>query len=498
MSTVLPFLGLRADASPTIGTGHVMRMLALAQAWRRTGGRAVFVAAEMPDGIRTRVEAEGFSVLAIPVPENPDVDAALTLEALSRVAAPAGSAVAADGYRFPADFQTRLMGAGIRLLIVDDNGENGSYASSLVLNQNVHASVAFYAHRAPETRLLLGPRFALLRDEFLRPSADPQPRTIERRHVLITMGGSDPAAITSALIGHLRGRNLTIRAVVGAGNPRRRELEALRADGIEVLSQVGDMPGMLDWADVVVTAGGSTLWEICHRGLPAVAIAIAENQRALVRAMAQAGLAVDAGDDTNLDYGRVVQFVEALLHDDGWRERLRTAGRCAVDGEGAARVASALRGDPFFLRPARIGDAQRMWDWRNDEATRAASFSGAVVPFPAHVDWLRDRLSRPAVRILMAEQEGTEFGVIRFEADGESAVVSVMLAPGFRGRGLAAPLIAAATARSARELRLVRIHAYIKPGNEASTRAFTSAGYREIGRAVVDACEAHHLIWEAA
>ena len=73
-----------------------------------------------------------------------------------------------DGYQFDAAYHKTLRDAGRKLLALDDNGDAGYYWADLVLNQNIHAQADWYAHRAPDTRLLLGTRYALLRREFLR------------------------------------------------------------------------------------------------------------------------------------------------------------------------------------------------------------------------------------------------------------------------------------------------------------------------------------------
>ena len=158
-----PTLILRADGGPGIGGGHVMRCLALAQAWSETGGRAAFCAATLAPSLQQRLVDEGFGCITVDAKAGGSTDAEATLAAARSLGA---RVIAIDGYQFPVEFHQRLRDAGLKTAAIDDNGEIGSYTDDLVINQNRHASPALYARRAGHTRLLLGTEDALLRREF--------------------------------------------------------------------------------------------------------------------------------------------------------------------------------------------------------------------------------------------------------------------------------------------------------------------------------------------
>src|SRR5271154_4662407 len=97
---------IRADATVTSGTGHVMRCLALAQAWRDAGGRAIFAMAGSTQSIEGRLRGGGFEVAPVAFPAGSDADA----EATALLAQKHGSLwVVVDGYQFGAEYQTALM-----------------------------------------------------------------------------------------------------------------------------------------------------------------------------------------------------------------------------------------------------------------------------------------------------------------------------------------------------------------------------------------------------
>jgi len=161
-----PVLLIRADADSRIGVGHVMRCLALAQAWQDSGGEAVFVATELPGGLEERLLHEGFQLIRIPAPVGGPEDAAATLAAARNHSA---VWIVVDGYAFTASFLDALREAGSRVLAIDDMANLERYPVDVLLNQNLSATPAAYDGRAgSSTTLLLGPRFSLLRREFRR------------------------------------------------------------------------------------------------------------------------------------------------------------------------------------------------------------------------------------------------------------------------------------------------------------------------------------------
>lgn len=131
----------------------------------------------------------------------------------------------------------------------------------------------------------------------------------------------------------------------------------------------------------------------------------------------------------------------------------------------------------IHLRQATTEDARRLLDWRNDPATRAASFSAEPVPWEDHVAWLRRKLQDPAARLWIADA-----GTVRAErvAPG-TAELHITVAPEARGQGVAAPLLDAAARAAAAQLGVRRAFGRVKESNEPSRRAFARAGFRGAG-----------------
>jgi len=134
------------------------------------------------------------------------------------------------------------------------------------------------------------------------------------------------------------------------------------------------------------------------------------------------------------------------------------------------------------LRPARPADARRLWRWANDPETRRASFTPGRIAWQSHLEWFRGKLASSTARIYLAVGPGGRVvGQIRFEVEHPGrAVVSLVVAPEARGRGIGKLMLAAGVGRSARDLDIRRIYAYVKRDNPASLSLFRAAGFRRM------------------
>ncbi|MEP6995489.1 MAG: UDP-2,4-diacetamido-2,4,6-trideoxy-beta-L-altropyranose hydrolase [Acidobacteriota bacterium] len=334
---------LRADADEGVGTGHVMRCLALAQAWIDAGGTATVAACAIPGSLVARLGDEGVAVERILEQPGSQADAGATAAMAESLGA---NRIVCDGYRFGSAYQRAVREAG-SLLLIDDTGELGPYAAELVLNQNLHASEALYSDRASHTTLLLGPRYILLRREFLRAQRVKGPLAEYARRLLVTLGGSDPVGTTVRVVRALGslGGDTAIRVLVGPSNPRFEEL-AFEAAAVpnhcQVVTDVGRMPSHFEWADLVVSGAGSTCWELAYSGVPFVTIALAENQRPIAKSLEDAGVSRHAGWYADLDEGALAETVGDLAGDRPARTGMASAGRALVDGFGAERVVGQI------------------------------------------------------------------------------------------------------------------------------------------------------------
>ena len=336
---------IRADANARIGTGHLMRCLALAQGWKSQGGQALFITACESDSLCQRLSDESFQVVRLEQSYPDSADWEITSQVLT---AHSDAWVVLDGYHFDAAYQCQIKETGHRLLVIDDMAHLDHYYADIVLNQNINAERLRYACE-PYTHLLLGTRYVLLRSEFLAWRGRLEGIHEVARKVLVTLGGSDPDNVTLKIIQsiqHAQVDGLRIAVVAGADNPHYEELQSAARDShlaIHLRKNVANMPELMAWADVAVAAGGSTTWELAFMGLPAVVLELATNQQSITAGLSEAGIVLNLGWHTEASIVQVADTLVGLLGDLCLRRQMSQRGRELVDGLGSERVVKFLQ-----------------------------------------------------------------------------------------------------------------------------------------------------------
>ena len=494
---------IRADASVATGSGHLMRCLALAQAWQDAGGTAVALIAEAAPAIEERLRREAIEVARFDASPGSENDAKRTaIFALDRQT----PWVVLDGYCFDGAYQAAIKSRGLRVLLIDDDVHAEQYSADLVLNQNAHAVESLYKSRATYTKLLLGPRYAMLRREF-HSLRDWQREIPEfARRVLITMGGSDPDNFTLQVLEALplvEAKSLEIVVVIGGSNPHRATLEKAAAGlnaryALRLVENALNMPELMTWADVAVSAAGTTSWEMCLLGLPFLVVDLARNQVPVAERLHELGVAWHVGSSRDCSSAKIASELTRLLASRETRSRMSRAGRELVDGRGASRVCAAMLRMGVAVRRARESDCRLLWEWANDPGVRASSFSPAAIGWEEHSDWFRAKMADEGCMILIGEgADGRAIGQVRIDrlSKGE-AEIDVSVARAFRGAGYGSLLLETALQEAFDTGRIAKVHALIRPENLASVRAFEEAGFRKLGEKQVRGNAALHYCRE--
>jgi UDP-2,4-diacetamido-2,4,6-trideoxy-beta-L-altropyranose hydrolase len=341
----------RVDASIQMGTGHVMRCLALAQSWQDDGGEVYFCTKDLPIALEHRLATEGINQIELQaVPGSPS-DA---LETIDYCHNHFSSWLILDGYHFDAEYQSTIKAAGLKLLVIDDHGHANSYSADLILNQNVCARAELYPHIAPETKLLLGCEYTLLRREFWSWRGDPLTRQRQfdpdkSLRILITLGGSDPYNTTLTILSALKyidPNQIEVNVIVGGANPHIQSLQSICTEigqSVQLHSNVTDMPALMARSDLAISAGGGTCWELALMGIPALLIILAENQRPIIEELEALDVGVNLGWHNKLNPELIAAEITRLLKN---RDRLADMSQKAlklIDGYGSDRAIDHLK-----------------------------------------------------------------------------------------------------------------------------------------------------------
>lgn len=332
---------MRADGGPGIGLGHVRRCVALAEALRGRGAAVTFVVPDHPALLATVADA-GFPARTVEAGE------AATLVVTRVIARELGAtAVVLDGYDIREDaLRTALAPLTV---VIDDLGDR-ELPVDVVINGNVYAPRLGY-RVAPHTLVLTGSRYAILRAEL----ADAPERPVRSRveNVLITLGGGDASGLMPALLSTVARAvpRAEIDAVLGPLAPPGLDGAMVAAARTRVHRAPASLRTLMCQADVAVSGGGQTLYELAAVGVPAVAIELAQNQRLNIESLVAVGGTIAAGGASAPDLAsRVGGLVAQLDGDPARRQAMARAGRGALDGRGANRVADVLVAKVMALR----------------------------------------------------------------------------------------------------------------------------------------------------
>ncbi|MFZ1395918.1 MAG: UDP-2,4-diacetamido-2,4,6-trideoxy-beta-L-altropyranose hydrolase, partial [Candidatus Promineifilaceae bacterium] len=482
---------VRADASTQRGTGHVMRCLALAQAWQRQGGQVRFLLAERLVGLEKRLAAENVHLCYISdhIAVGSAADAAETIAHAQNLNA---AWLVVDGYDFGVDYQQKVTLAGLPLLFVDDFGHCEDYSANLVLNQNVYASESLYSQRNSNTKLLLGCDYALLRAEFLPWVGWERETKPEAQKLLVTLGGSDANNQTLKVLQALAfvETPLAVTVLIGAANRHKNVLEetaiALQhKHQITFLQNTADIPALIAQADIAVSAGGTTNWELAFLGLPTLILIIAENQKGIAHTLQRLGVAHQLGWYEKVDAAGIGQALQAYLADHPKRQQMAQRGQELVDGFGAERVVAAMMqavfiedGHQLSLRPALPEDSKLYWHWANDHQVRDNAFHSDPIPWDDHQRWFKNKLKSQRARLWLLYRAGEPIGQIRYDlTENDAAEISFSVASEGRGQGAGTRLLQYTRHLACAALGVRKVTGFVLQENQASSRAFEKAGF---------------------
>ena len=421
----------------TVGSGHVMRCTALAEALKARGAETVF----------REHEIEPCDWLVV------------------------------DHYELGAEWERAQRRTAKKIMAIDDLGRE--HDCDLLLDQNVLSPINPYAGRLPaHARLFLGPRYALLRPEFARARERAAPRNGEVRRVLVCFGGADPANHTAVALEALRPHAARLKRI-DVVSTRNEIADACRRTPNTVFHPgTSEMAALLAEADLAIGAGGVMAWERACLGVPTLAFGIAPNQEPVLQALFAAGCATGVSQMLEPDAAAIAAWVASVLSNPTLLHGMGKRSRDLVDGRGAERIANALLGEPIRFRRAAAADSDAILRWRNDPEVRAKSLDNRTIDARTHATWMERVLADPKRVLLIAEDAHGPVGVVRFDLDGAEAEISVYRTPGptARPRGL----IRAATAWLAQNHpEVATVTAQVLPENAGSLAAFREAGYTD-------------------
>jgi len=485
-------IAIRTDASANIGSGHLMRTLALADELRARGANCIFICRECPDFLQGMVRTHGHKLTMFTESTTiwNEIDDAVQTMALC--GSDSTTWMIVDHYQLSASWEATIRAHVPRLMVIDDLA-NRVHVCDLLMNQNLGRSTVDYADLVPEyCSVLLGPSYALLRPQFseVRERSKANRKHRNPRNILISLGGTDPVNATCAVLGALRYATLPedsrLHIVLGENSPFRNEVElkCLELPWPTTISLgVSDMAALMAEADIAISAGGSTLWELFCAGVPTIAIKTADNQGHSCRAIAQAGAAYVVDAVTELPAALPLLLRDLL--EPRILARMQDAAARITDGLGCTRVADVItqtfaHSAPTILRTMRAEDLDQVRHWRNHPDVKRYMHNPYEIGAEEHAQWFERCWHDPSQHLLIAEEAGSPIGFVRFACiDQQSAEWGFYKVPGApAGSGTRMGRVALNYAFDSLALESVR--ATVLSTNQRSLRFHRNLGFRDL------------------
>lgn len=321
---------IRVDSSTTIGSGHLMRCLTLAERMRKENNAKVhFISRDLEGNLHGNIKDAGFDLHVLPrhpidkslegytawLTVQQDVDAEETKDVLREICKV--DRLVVDNYALDMAWERELRPFTDEIFVIDDLA-NREHDCNVLLDQNFYLDMEKrYIGLVPKKcKLLLGPQHALLREDFYEARKHLRKRDGSLRNILVFYGGSDLTnetmkALHALRVFHEAQPETTVDVIVGGSNPHQQEIKKFcEAPDVKKWMryhlQVDNMAKYMARADLMLGAGGSTTWERCFLELPAIVTAVADNQVRIAEDCATAGYITYLGCAADVEESQIV------------------------------------------------------------------------------------------------------------------------------------------------------------------------------------------------
>ena len=341
----------RVDAGSNIGLGHLQRSLALAGALKNLGVDSIFVTDQNDRGGHL-IARYGFDPMPLRRTESWTLDDLTgTLEIATRQDC---GAIIVDSHVVGERYLTEAKNTGSFVVVRDDLALY-PFTCNIVFNGNADGPSLPYQSSSGDTVFLLGTEFIVLRQEF--QTLPERTRNGRVANIMVVLGGADHHNLMPRILSTLYKLpgDFDVTAVIGPYFTNEADIRSAAQHAKRSIKLVSDpefISELMIEADLAISAGGQTLYELATLGCPTIAIRTASNQDGQLKVLEDVGFVRSAGDAESDDVMyRTAELLSDLLSNAGARAKMRAIGQRLVDGKGAQRVATEIFEGAFSLVP---------------------------------------------------------------------------------------------------------------------------------------------------
>ena len=485
----------RVDASKEIGTGHVIRCITLAKELKKQGAICIFLSRDHDGNLFDYIKENGFELKILSnrnnqsnedkwlstvfhsrwLSVNQSIDATETIELIENENP---NWLVVDHYGIDYQWHKTLRPHCKKIFVIDDLADR-KHDCDLLLDQNlVEDYLNRYENLIPSlVPKLLGPKFALLQEEYSKFRSRLTIRSNEVKNILVYFGGADLHSLTESAVATLiEILDDTMKVDVVSNNPGTSLIDMVnKNNNFRLHSNLPSLAPLMLKADLAIGAGGTTTWERCFFGVPSIVVTTADNQVAIAKEMYAQGLIYWLGHVKDMNKENLFSKVREILLDS--RIISASSKKCVnlLDGLGANRVARVMLLDEsteLIARAVTINDKELLLQLRNDSEVRSNSFSPDIVDPKYHNLWFNKILKSPEIHELFIVEtiDGLPIGQVRFDKKFENWEISYSILSYARRKNLGTKIIALAIRQFLIYKSRIKLYAKAKESNVASRK----------------------------
>lgn len=321
----------RVDSSTQMGSGHLMRCLTLAgQLKKKNEAKIAFITRDLEGNLNHLIMQQGYQLFQLPsvlsneslvgyeqwLTVKPVVDAEQVISILQSIRT---DWLVIDSYALGEEWEVRVRPYVQKIMVIDDLA-NRRHNCNILLDQNYYCDMKKrYVNLVPsQCKLLLGPQYALLREEFYKVRRSLRVRDGLIRNILVYFGGSDltnETMKTICALTMLNRNDIMVNVVVGGSNKNKEDIHRYcrRYHNMQYFCQVDNMASLMNEADLAIGAGGSTTWERCFLLLPSIVITIADNQQDIAQNCQQMNLIEYLGKSSDVSCEMALRSIKSFV-----------------------------------------------------------------------------------------------------------------------------------------------------------------------------------------
>ena len=493
----------RVDSSSQIGSGHVMRSLALAKQLKKKRNNCKFICRDHKKSLIKKIKKEGFEVVTLPFiykkklikqTKNSRInyvnwigaswleDAKQTINVLKSEKV---DWLVIDHYGIDHRWEKKLRPYVEKIMVIDDLANRNHYCN-LLLDQNLIANFKNrYQNVLPKNCIkLLGPEFALLQNDYKNLHLSAPLRSGPVKKILVYFGSSDDKKLTEkTLIAFLQlnRKDIILDIVLSSRSSQIKNVKKLSKESmnINIHHELKSLANLILKADLAVGACGSTTWERCCLRLPSIVITIADNQKPIAKQLHKQGIVRWLGHFDTITNNSIYKELKISINQnlEAW------SNKCSLvtNGCGTKKVASILHLNKkvsLFTRQVNIEDGELLFNFVNDPLVRRNSFNSKFISKKKHLQWFYSCLKKIKIcKILIVEtNDKLPIGQVRINKKNNSWHITYSLANYARRKKIGFRLLKLAL-KKFNQIGIYNFLAKVKINNKPSCAIFEKLGF---------------------